>query len=98
MTANDDLKIVANGMDMKVFQDKGADAQRWHLYNRMNDIILLVHRHVNRNTDQQDKCFRRFKRLEKFAFTSILLSVLVVGVLLGLGILKWEMIKPFILT
>ena len=89
-------KIVVNGMDMKVFQDKDADAQRWHLYNRMNDILLLIHRHISAEIDTKNKFIKRFKRIERVGIYSGAALVLIVGVLFGLGILKWELIKPFI--
>jgi len=89
-------KMLANGLDAKVFQDKDAVAQRWHLYERMNDLFILLHNDTKQTDKRVMKCHKRFLRIEKVGVGVTVIVLISMGVLIGLGILGWDEIKPVI--
>ena len=89
-------KILANGHDAEIFQNKDSNAQRWHLYERINDLFILVETNTTSKKEQIEKCSKRFMRLERGGIYAILSIVLIIGVLIGLGVIGWEEIKPVI--
>ena len=89
-------KMLANGLDARVFQDKDAAAQRWHLYERMNDLFILLHSGTEEKNNRVVKCNKRFIRIEKIGIYVTAVLILSMGILVGLGILGWDEIKPVI--
>ena len=81
-------KILANGHDAEVFQRKDANAQRWHLYERINDLFIMAE---TNSIDIKAK-FKSHKRCGIFAIGALVLFTLVLT-----GIVSWEEIKLLIL-
>ena len=89
-------KMLANGHDAEIFQNKDSSAQRWHLYERINDLFILIETSSISKKIQVEKCNKRFRILERGGIYATLSIVLIIGVLVGLGIISWEEIKPVI--
>ena len=87
-------KMLVNGHDAEVFQRKEGSAQRWHLYERINDLFFLIYRREEEAAKQNTKNEKRFTRIERVGLYVTGVCILSIGVLLGLGILGWDEIKP----
>lgn len=86
--------MFANGHDAEIFQNKDANSQRWHLYERMNDLFILIHSEKEEAAKRLIGCDKRFKRIEKIGIYSMGAVLVCIGILFGAGIITWEEIKP----
>uniref|UniRef100_A0A6M3LK06 Uncharacterized protein n=1 Tax=viral metagenome TaxID=1070528 RepID=A0A6M3LK06_9ZZZZ len=87
-------KMLINGFDAEVFQKKDADAQRWHLYERINDIFISIN---NREVETEKRIInyeKRFSRIEKFGVYGMAVVLFFMGVFIGTGIITWQTIEP----
>ena len=83
-----------NGFDAEVFQKKDADAQRWHLYERINDLFLLVNSRKEETEIRITKYEKRFGRIEKYGVCGMAAVLFLMGVLFGTGVVTWQALEP----